>query len=130
MKFRLMAATAAIALMSGAALAQADLTTQQQTMLESQVTPATIASSEVIPAAEADGWQVGSTVPDTFQIASLDVDGLDGYGFLRTDSTVYVVDADRNIVHTMNMPQATGAGSETIPPVSGDRPDVASPTNQ
>lgn len=130
MKIRLMAATAAIALMSGGALAQADLTTQQQAALESELTPATIASGEVIPARDANDWQVGSQVPGTYQVASLDIDGFDGFGFLRTDSTVYVVDSDRNIVHTMNMPQATGAGGETIPPRADDRPDVASPTNQ
>lgn len=130
MKFRLMAATAAIALMSGGALAQAKLTSQQQAALDSQLTPATIASSEVIPHRNAENWQVGSQVPGSYQVASLNGDGLDGFGFLRTDTTVYVVDSDRNIVHTMNMPQATGAGSETIPPKADDRPDVASPTNQ
>ncbi|MEJ8573665.1 hypothetical protein [Microbaculum marinum] len=130
MKKYVIGVAAAGVLFAGSAFAQS-LTAEQEMAMQGHLTPATVAGSEVIPAADTADWSEGSTLPGTYQITALEVDGMDGYGYVRDETNLYVVDSNRAIVKVMPMTEASAASGEAIPPAGdSDREDVAQPTNQ
>lgn len=135
MKLRLMAATAALALMTGVAGAQ-QMSADQETAVRTEVLKATVGgggeSSDRIPTAETEGWEVGATVPDNYQSAPVEnVDGVDGYTYLLTDDDrAFVIDGERKIVSEMSLLEASNQGSEGIPAPGDPRKDVAQPTQK
>ena len=129
MKNYIIAAAAAGVLFAGNALAQ-ELTTKQEMALQGHVTKATVAGSEVIPGEDTKNWKKGATLPDTYQVTMLEMDGMDGYGYVRDEMQVYVVDSNRSIVSVMPLTEASSASGEAIPPAgASDNEDVAQPTN-
>lgn len=135
MKLRLMAATAALALMTGAAAAQ-DMSAEQETAVRSEVLKATVGGggegSDRIPTAETEGWEVGATVPNSYESAPVrDVEGMDGYSYVVTDDDrAYLMDSERKIVSEMSLLEASNQGSEGIPAPGDPRKDVAQPTQK
>ncbi len=124
MKVRILAATAAFALVAGVGAASAStLRPAQEMAIRDQVTHATSANGQVIPQKETESWEVGETVPDEYASAPVEnVQGMKGYSYVRDRDDVYVLNPHRKIVDKMRLTQASGANGQTTPGANG-RPE-------
>ena len=120
MKFHLMAAAAALTLFAGSAVAQ-EWTEEQDMMFRDTVTQASDAGGELIPRQDTEAWEVGATVPNEYESTPLEMEGTEGYSYVRDEENYYIMDENRAIVGMSPVKlQASGAGSETTTGVDGE----------